>query len=126
MAISPEPKTGSGGERNDSDDPKTKQEKTKEELIEKVHVAKNIVSGTRETAVDDLIWGAIEIAYVVFDLTHKQALASAFIVYLCTLLEDVLVISNDDAQKPNKKKIKWFKILWISVCLYFTGKWLFS
>ena len=134
-AAPPNSILASSDKNNDGDD--NNDLKKKEELIKKVHTAKNVVRGKRETAVDDLIWGAIQIAYVAFDVTHKQAIGTAFMVYLCTLLEDVLVISNssstDDSgddgkgsQQKTKKKINWFKISWIVICVYFTGRWFFS
>jgi len=113
------------GDSNDDDDLKKKQQQNKKELLEKVHIAKKVFRDTRETAVDDLIWGAIQIAYVVFDLTHKQAIGAAFMVYLCTLLEDVLVISTSEDEQQ-KKKTSWFKILWVSSCLCVSGKCFFS
>ncbi|VEU39234.1 unnamed protein product [Pseudo-nitzschia multistriata] len=107
-----------------------KEPASNEDLREKVHTAKKIIRGKRETAVDDLIWGAIQIAYVAFDVTHKQAMGTAFAVYLCTFFEDVLDIStlekDGKQQHKTKKKIKWFKIMWVSLCLYYTGKLFFS
>ena len=63
-----------------------------ETIIKRLGKTKKVVSGKRETAVQDLIWGSMQIAYVVFDLTSKQAIGTAFLVYLCTLLEDVLIV----------------------------------
>jgi DNA uptake protein ComE-like DNA-binding protein len=112
-------------------------EKQKEELQKKLKIAKNVVKGKRETATEDLIWGVIQIAYVGFDVTHKQAIGTAFICYLCTLLEDYALIilssnsdsdsnSNDNKTKKKNKKINWFKLVWILICVYITGKLFFS
>lgn len=108
-----------------------------EKLIRKVRITKNVVSGKRETAVEDLIWGGLQIAYVVLDWTEKQAIGTAFMVYLCTLLEDVLLVAvesqqggadgddDDPAAKKKKKpkKINWFKLSWILLCLYLNANW---
>lgn len=107
----------------------TEKDNKKSDLAQKVHTTKQVIQGRRETAVDDLIWGAIEIAYVAFDVTHKQAIGTAFMVYLCTLLENVLTTSpySRSGNVPEKKqKIQWFKLVWISLCVYFTGRWCFS
>jgi hypothetical protein len=126
-----------------TDDDKPKPKKTKQEkLLKKVRITKNLVSGTRETAVEDLIWGALQIAYVVLDLTEKQAIGTAFLVYLCTLLEDVLssvvVVptaatatanasgGGGGGDTPPKKKIRWIRISWILLCLYLNGTWFLS
>ena len=121
----------------DSTDDNPKQGIQPEKLIRKVRITKNVVSGKRETAVEDLVWGGLQIAYVVLDWTEKQAIGTAFMVYLCTLLEDVLLVAvesqqggdddddDDPAAKKKKKpkKINWFKLSWILLCLYLNAKW---
>ncbi len=117
-------------------DPAAKKKKPPK-LIRKVQKTKKIARGKRETAAEDLIWGALQIAYVILDLTSKQAIGTAILVYLCTLLEDILVVamdanSNDNESHSkntkdwNNNKIDWFKISWILVCLYLNVKWFFS
>jgi len=97
------------------------------EKLEKV--TKNVAIGQRETAVENLIWGVLIISYVVFDLTHKQAIGTAFLVYLCTLLEDVLLstaVSIERNNKNERKKINWFNVSWILLCLYLNARWFLS
>jgi len=120
-------KNGSSSSKNN--DPNDSPPKMQEKLLEKVKVTKNVATGQRETAVEDLIWGAVQIAYVVFDLTHKQAIGTAFLVYLCTLLEDVLLstaVSIERNNKNERKKINWFNVSWILLCLYLNARWFLS
>mmetsp|Transcript_26040 Transcript_26040/g.53519 ORF Transcript_26040/g.53519 Transcript_26040/m.53519 type:complete len:318 (-) Transcript_26040:1351-2304(-) len=120
-------KNGSSSSKNN--DPNDSPPKMQEKLLEKVKVTKNVATGQRETAVEDLIWGAVQIAHVVFDLTHKQAIGTAFLVYLCTLLEDVLLstaVSIERNNKNERKKINWFNVSWILLCLYLNARWFLS
>jgi len=111
----------SGESNNDGGNHNQKQKE--EELRKSLQKTKNLLQGKRITATDDLIWGAIQIAYVGFEVDHKQALGTAFMCYLCTLLEEALGFG--DVEDEKKKKIKKFKLLWIIFCVYVTGKLFF-
>jgi hypothetical protein len=78
-----------------------------------------VISGKRESAVDDIAWGAFQMAFVYWDWTNRQAIGTAWILFLLTVIEDAWL-------NPNlSKEEKWRKASWIGVVAIGTGKLLF-
>jgi hypothetical protein len=87
-----------------------------QEIRHHIQKAKLVVQGQRESAIDDLIWGALQIALIYYDWTHWQTLVMAWMIFLLTVLEEAWLDESLTSEK------KWRKAMWIAAAAIATGK----
>ncbi|KAG7345859.1 hypothetical protein IV203_038806 [Nitzschia inconspicua] len=88
----------------------------KEEIRQHVQKAKLVVQGHRESNMDDIIWGFLQIAFIYNDWTHWQTCVVAWLVFLLTVLEEAVL----DPSLSSKQK--WRKAVWIGAMAAGSGK----
>jgi hypothetical protein len=87
-----------------------------EEIRQHVKKAKLVVQGHRESVWDDIVWGALQIAFIYHDWTNWQTFVVAWLVFLLTVLEEAIL------DPSLSKKQKWRKAMWIGAVAVTTGK----
>lgn len=87
-----------------------------EEIRQHVSKAKRVVQGHRESVLDDMIWGGLQIVFIYNEWTNWQTFVIAWLAFLLTILEEAILDTTLSCKQ------KWRKILWIGAAAVGTGK----
>lgn len=89
------------------------------DLKKHVRQAKQVVQGHRESVIDDVAWGSLQLAFIYKDMTQWQALYMAWMVVLLQILEEAIL--HPDLTRSQKVR----KASWIVGVAWLSGKILF-
>lgn len=78
--------------------------------------AKSILSGKRDSAIDDIIWGVLQVSFVFFNQSNLQAIGHAWMVFLLTILDEAVFNPRLDSNQKMKQ------VAWVSFVGYMSGK----
>jgi hypothetical protein len=81
-----------------------------------VKKAKSILTNKRDSATDDIIWGVLQISFVFFNQTYLQAVGHAWMIFLLTILEEVVFNPKLDRKQKGKR------VVLVIITGYMTGK----
>ena len=81
--------------------------------------AKALLSGKRESAADDILWGCFQVSLVFFDVGRWKAIGHAWMLFLIHVMEEALL--NDSLTWTQKRN----KLVWLTGTAYLSGRIVF-